>query len=799
MRSVQLYINDERLDLFDDEQIQVTSSVQNITDISKVYTDFSQTFTVPASPTNNAIFKHYYNNDLDGFVAKERQPARIEINYTPFRRGKIQLEGAELIKGEAQSYKITFYGDVVTLKDLFGDDKLRDLDYNLQFEIDATDIINTITSTALLDVRFPLISSETVWQYGTSGVGDISNSTQAIDYTDLFPAVRVAKVFEAIEDTYGVSFNGNFLNDQRFKKLYTWWKNKDNAVFPTEGTPLEFDLTSTASSSDSTYPIVNTVNQVNIQYIDYFSFTPLPVGYAGQNGAGTHRVEIYVGNVSSSDTYWVDTYKNGVLINSHQATGNTFFTSSDLACAIPNVFGLNDVYTFKVRSVGGFTFDFQIDYIYTLFYLEQDVPNPIPATLDYSHIDNVSSVVINFDYINFNLTAPDILVSEYFSGVLKMFNLTCYPLDDEFNFQIEPLETWYAMGDELNITPYVDMDSIKVDRPKLYKEIEFKYKESKSFMNEAYLEINNKPYGSLREYFGYDGGDFKIELPFETLLFNKFENTNLQVGYSLTKAPDYKPYVPNPVMLYLYNEQTTNVSFYVDDGTTPQNITSYVPFGQEIVYNTEDYSINFNEEISSLTLNGVSNSLYITYYLPYLKNLFSDKTRIVTVKTILPLRLLNYLSLDDAIIIRDKKYRINDMRTNLTTGEVELVLISDWIKSRRKIVIPTIPSTGDVISVPIKPIKPHLGGTIVLSGSSPFVTPSVVTPFTFTNERIVEFNIRENTTGSSRTAEFTLTYYRPNGTTEEEKIYIIQDSTSGFLLTEDGGYLLTEDANRIKV
>ena len=229
MRTVQIYINDEILDLFDDENIEVSSSIQNINDIAKVFTDFSQQFTVPASPRNNEIFKHYYQNDVeDGFIAKERQPARIEINYTPFRRGKIQLEGAELVEGEAQHYSITFYGDVVTLKDLFGDDKLRDLDYSsLSFEYNYTNVKNSITSTAEEDIRFPLISSGRVWEYGDLSSNDIETSSGAINYTELQPAVRVPKIIEAIEDTYGVTFTGNFLTNDRFKKLYTWWKNAD--------------------------------------------------------------------------------------------------------------------------------------------------------------------------------------------------------------------------------------------------------------------------------------------------------------------------------------------------------------------------------------------------------------------------------------------------------------------------------------------------------------------------------------------------------------------------------------------
>ena len=52
----------DRVDLFNDEKISVTSSIQNINDISKTYTDYSQTFSIPASKQNNKIFKHWYEN-----------------------------------------------------------------------------------------------------------------------------------------------------------------------------------------------------------------------------------------------------------------------------------------------------------------------------------------------------------------------------------------------------------------------------------------------------------------------------------------------------------------------------------------------------------------------------------------------------------------------------------------------------------------------------------------------------------------------------------------------------------------
>ena len=59
MRKVQIYVDNQRIDLFQDEQIEVKSSVQDIADIAKVFTDFSKDFSVPASDNNNAIFGYY--------------------------------------------------------------------------------------------------------------------------------------------------------------------------------------------------------------------------------------------------------------------------------------------------------------------------------------------------------------------------------------------------------------------------------------------------------------------------------------------------------------------------------------------------------------------------------------------------------------------------------------------------------------------------------------------------------------------------------------------------------------------
>ena len=94
-RKIQVYIEGQRLELFNEEEIQVTSTQQNVSDISKTYTDFSQSFTVPSSEKNNQIFQHFYQSDVDATIDHNiRRNAVIEIDLTTFRRGKIQIEKA---------------------------------------------------------------------------------------------------------------------------------------------------------------------------------------------------------------------------------------------------------------------------------------------------------------------------------------------------------------------------------------------------------------------------------------------------------------------------------------------------------------------------------------------------------------------------------------------------------------------------------------------------------------------------------------------------------------------------------
>ncbi len=131
MRRLQLYIGTERVDLFKDETVSLTQTIKNVKDLAKVFTEFTQTFSVPASSVNNKIFKHYYNFDISGgFDARIKADARIELNDLPFKDGKIALQGVNLKNNLAHTYRITFFGNTVNLKDILGDAQLSSLSFS---------------------------------------------------------------------------------------------------------------------------------------------------------------------------------------------------------------------------------------------------------------------------------------------------------------------------------------------------------------------------------------------------------------------------------------------------------------------------------------------------------------------------------------------------------------------------------------------------------------------------------------------------------------------------------------------
>ena len=445
---------------------------------------------------------------------------------------------------------------------------------------------------------------------------------------------------------------------------YLWYKNRNDVQISTPAKYIDFDalINNVTLDIDTSLYVDLGQNSINTVYQPGF----LVNSY--------HYITIDITSVSSGAvTYYIDRYINGAFANTYTGIGGDLNGNAGYTTVYvhPNVAGLNDTILFKVRADAALNIDMQVKYTFLN-----------GSTNSYSEYSCVTQNLVQD--INLETFAPDMKVADFFSGILKEFNMVVENTGDN-EYTVEPLLDWYAYGRIYDITTATDFDSFEIAKVPLYRKISFKYQQSESTMNKYYLQQWQKEYGDTEHLYPYDGGEYNIQVPFENLMFNQYDHagvaTGLQVGFSLNSA--LAPYVPKPCILYRYGLVTglPHTIKFKDGVSSASADDQYVMFGQDYTNSTTSiqYSLNFSAETSTYHRYAIQQGVFATYYFQYLYNLYNLKNRITTVKAVLPLSILSTLRLNDRLIIRDKRYIINDIQTNLTTGQATLRLLNDFM------------------------------------------------------------------------------------------------------------------------
>ena len=734
----------KRIELFEDEKISVTSSVQDIADVSKAKTDFTQSFTIPASTTNNEIFKHWYESSIDGgFDHRVKYNGFIEIDTRTFREGAFALNDVKYKNGMLDAYSIVFYGKAKNIKDILKEDKLANLDFSsLNHTYTSTEVVNRITSNTY-DVSYPLFANDRIYDYNTGGSNDITINAGSIDWNSLFPAIPLSFILDKISDTYDLNFTGAFLDYPQFTKLWMLFKNTE--TFSQKLTPLKVNFT--AKSSTAFTELDLTTDEVGL-------------------GAGYRNISIQV-TTASTQPYDILIYKNGVLDNSFTNivgnSGNRSFFGAVLTTQ-----NINDKYSVYISSQSGFSFTT------TLVYNKGIGAGMVTYTAT-SPSQTIAST------IDIGAYAPDLKLIDLISGLIKMFNLVIIP-QDETTYELIPLELYYNDGRYNDISANVISDEIDLKKTSMYKNINFKYQKSENILNtkfdELFLSTRNFSYGDLsyEQIDSLESSTFSVELPFENAMYERKSNSNFQ---TLTfKKSDLNNYVPKPLLMYDNGTQTVSPTIRIDLLTGGHQIISQYRRFSNDYNNGTILTLNWGEEISTWFLSNVSNGLYKRHYENYLGNIFNIKSRLVIVKCYFnPVQLID-IKLNDRIIIRDKKYTINKMTTDLTSGETTLELLTDYRSGEVPIgnrfafePFYEVDNTEQTIEVLLlKNVSPN----IQLGGSS-FAWITYLEE-TYTEDKTIVVNIAENTTGVERIGNIRGKWLDETGAVLEIEIPIIQNA-----------------------
>ncbi len=740
MQKIVLYIknNDDvykRVDMFNDETISLTSKIQDVRDIQKVFTDFSQTFTLPASKTNNKLFQHWYNYNIDnGFDARSRKDAVMELDFSPFRRGKISLNNVKMKDNKPFSYEVVFYGNTINLKDLLGDDELSTLgqldDYTHDYT--SSNVKNGLqTGLSSGKIIYPLISHTKRFYYDSAQSspnysGNLYYNTSqngiGLDFDDLKPAVKCLTIIEAIEDKYttangyssNVVFTRDFFSSTEFSNLFLWLSRNKGAIGGDENQEETLSRICGSwgySSGDLGFNITGDTWTVSTSGHTRRYDAELTITTTGADQTKPYSVKA------------IDYVTGNTLGQLALGAG----ASRDFTVQLISTFELVN-YQIKWIVESNETLSFTPTLDMTEYILDPITQTPTGTNTAVFNIGGTGASISTTSEVIITDNVPKIKTIDFLTGLFKMFNLTAYYIDDvadaDFGkIYVDTLDNFYLDAannpseGSYDITKHIDTKELTIDRAFEFNQINFEYEEPSTLLSINHLEQFNEIFGNeeVRPTFVDRGTKYEVKVPFEHMKFERIIDTN-QTGtspYSAITSPspyitdilcgysadgdfesktdvtpntgNYSPVLTKPLVFYAIQESGLSSGTgikWISDGT-PVEITQYYRPSNTNEDGTTStaasFTINFDDEIDEWNLtnyDGGTNSLFKKFYANYINGIFEEKKRIYKLKGYLPTDILVNYRLNDELVIQDRTFTINSISTNFKTEVSQLELLN---------------------------------------------------------------------------------------------------------------------------
>jgi hypothetical protein len=685
-----LFIGGVNIDLFEDEPILIDFSLTDVKEPASRQVSHTKTITLPNTPNNASVFKQLFiinkDNSISGFDPNIRVVAFVQNGSGNCISGYFQL--TKIVKTYTDvKYEGVIYSDEKNLFSQMGDsflqgntDPLKDVD----LDTGTSPLLYSPYDYQKVYVNGFVAGSTAAELFVIDSGTNTAQSTEPyynIPYTNLRMAMKFKHIWDRIFAKYNTTYSSTFLNSTRFKSM------------------MYLDTHKTANLSTGQYNgIVAAVNRTtNTAYVNTAGiFANAIFNNEAQDIGNRYNTSTGVYTPNSTRSYIFSTNLKVRARIRATATSSGMFS-------VPIAININVRFRKNSVDIPGSAAVTQIIWIPAgtinigeTFEYDMSVPSAI--SLSWEKIadaisGDVIEIVITSSTVTPELTSDVMILSgstaifkpqtnqlaaydtynknslpaaqhkqkDFIVDVLRMFNL--YLLWDGVNYIIEPRDTFYTLGTQLDWTDKIDrsqaIEIIPIGQLN-WKQIQMLAKQDADYYSEQYFINNKEVYGQQNIF---NQNEFvsdvkKIELTFAPPMTVSMQANypKLQHVYKLNngvaEAIDGKP-------RYAY------WGGWKEEGSVFSQITGA---GAAVQYDGYAYVGEFDDPIAPTfsvlfgppravyyqtfgVLGITDNDLYSAYYQNELMNQVSANAKLITCYVYLTPLEINNLKLYDLVVV----------------------------------------------------------------------------------------------------------------------------------------------------
>tara|TARA_R100000654_G_scaffold73789_1_gene107099 strand:- start:342 stop:3089 length:2748 start_codon:yes stop_codon:yes gene_type:complete len=726
------------VDLYEDEDIPLTLSVDEFKNAAEQVKSYSKAFKLPATKRNNQIFDNIFEITRadDGVIFNPYVKTQCILNQDGFTifEGFLRLIDIQDKDGEV-SYNINLYSEVIALADVLGERTFGDLGFDeLQHDYNKTNIklswtgsvTYTNTATSIYrnadTLKYPFVdwTHQMVIANGSTGTTAAAGMPELINFEQAFrPFLQIKYLISRIfnQPSFNFTYTSDFIdNNADFAKLYMDFNWGDE---PYGAAPLRQDFCNRKTPASN----------YNIQQFPEWTNINLSVDDGGNTSLWNNTVYLFksdVNNLSTDGTYRIQLENNAGI---QSWTAKMRFVKCDSGGNVLEVIASKD----ELVPPGGGTG--MVGSFATTLNANEHLKLQA-CVLDSSAIGDLvvsdtTTSLLKINYTNegtqtsalFTTAREDLKQWQFLKGIMTMFNLVSIPdKSDANNIIIEPYKDVFLSSDDaanpnyfdtnstqLNWTSKIDIQEMKLTPlTDLNKNTMFRFVEDDDdfpFQNYK-TQVQGHLYGS--QFFDAStstngletiltGEEEVIAEPFAATVVKPLMSqypwlvTPAVYAYDADEGTS-KGFANSPRIMFnngLVDLANTGNTYYIpaQNGTFSEDATKYLQFSHlsaiptvttspPATSDTRDFHFGVCQLIPPVGA-PTFNNLFNMYWLPYFNELYNPDTRTMSLKVNLSAGDINTFQFLDVVMIKNRKFRVNkiDYKPN-DLSTVEFILIT---------------------------------------------------------------------------------------------------------------------------